>query len=488
VSVRSAIIALAFVAGIDGCGSHTRYPQQEYGRIVLIVPSDRQSLKRRVIGAGLWSLAGFASIYAIRLGGSLVLTRFLVPQMFGVMAIAGLIGLGLAMISDLGLRQNITQSKRGTDTLFLNTAWVIQIFRGLLLWLLALCIAGLIFFADNLALMPKGSVYADPYLPYVVAATSASAVITGFQSTKYLEASRHLALGGITLIQILAQVIGLLCTIIWIIFDRSIWALVCGGLSASLVASALSHGWLPGTSNRLQWDSGAAREILHLGKWMFLSSLLNFLANSADRLLLGALVDGATFGIYTIAYTVLSSIAQILVKIINDVSYSAISEVERERPFEIKRSLYRLHAVSASSAYLCSGFLIVGGSTLIHVLYDPRYGQAGWMLQLLAVALVATPFSLGQVSLLVRGLPRMFANISAVRIPVALILIPVGFHMFGLPGAIWAIVLGQLSSVPVTIHYQTKFDLFDLSKEFLLLPTLLAGMLLGKGFDLVLGQ
>ena len=132
--------------------------------------------------------------------------------------------------------------------------------------------------------------------------------------------------------------------------------------------------------------------------------------------------------------------------------------------------------------------LVSAGNAMIRVLYDPRYGQAGWMLQILAVALLATPFSLGQVSLLVRGLPRTFVNISAVRIPVALILIPVGFYVFGLPGAIWAIVLGQLSSVPVTIYYQTKFDLFDLLKELLLLPTLLAGMLLGKGFDLVLGQ
>jgi O-antigen/teichoic acid export membrane protein len=441
-----------------------------------------------VIGAGLWSLVGFAFAYAIRLGGSLLLTRLLVPEMFGVMTIAGLIGLGLAMISDLGLRQNIIQSRRGVEPIFLNTAWIIQIFRGLVLWLLALCIAGLIFVADDLGLMPKGNVYADSYLPYVVAATSASAFISGLQSTKYLEASRHLALGRITLIQIVAQVTGLLCTIIWVIFDRSIWALVCGGLSASLVTSALSHAWLPGTSNRLQWDRSAVREISHLGKWMFLSSLLSVLANSADRLLLGALVDSATLGIYAIAYTVLNSIAQILTKIINDVSYSAISEVERERSLELKRNLYQLHTVTASFAYLCSGFLIVAGNSLIRVLYDPRYEQAGWMLQILAVGLLSVPFSLGQVSLLARGLPRVFVNITAVRVPIVLILIPVGFYIFGLPGAVWAIVLSQLWNVPMTIYYQVKFDLFDLWKELQLLPLLPAGMLFGRGFNFLVGR
>ena len=45
--------------------------------------------------------------------------------MFGVMAIATLVMIGLAMFSDLGLRQNIIQSKRGGEFLYLNTAWAI---------------------------------------------------------------------------------------------------------------------------------------------------------------------------------------------------------------------------------------------------------------------------------------------------------------------------------------------------------------------------
>jgi O-antigen/teichoic acid export membrane protein len=96
---------------------------------------DRQSLKGRVLSAGVWSLVGFGLNYAIRLGSSLVMTRLLVPQMFGVMAIAQMVLMGLAMFSDVGLTQNIIQSRRGADPIFLNTAWSVQILRGLLLWL-----------------------------------------------------------------------------------------------------------------------------------------------------------------------------------------------------------------------------------------------------------------------------------------------------------------------------------------------------------------
>ena len=50
----------------------------------------------------------------------------------------------------------------------------------------------------------------------------------------------------------------------------------------------------------------------------------------------------------------------------------------------LKAAYYRFHAVIASVAYFCAGFLMVSGPTLVDVLYDSRYAQAGWMLQILA--------------------------------------------------------------------------------------------------------
>ena len=94
---------------------------------------DRISLKKRVLTAGVWSLAGYGLSAAIRFGTNLLMTRLLVPEMFGVMSIATVVMVGLAMFSDVGLRQNVIQSKRGSESAFLNTAWIIQIFRGIVL-------------------------------------------------------------------------------------------------------------------------------------------------------------------------------------------------------------------------------------------------------------------------------------------------------------------------------------------------------------------
>jgi O-antigen/teichoic acid export membrane protein len=455
---------------------------------MLNAPSNRLPLKQRVLGAGSWSLGRFALSYAIRLGSSLLMTRLLVPEMFGVMAVATLVIIGLAMFSDLGLRQNIVQSSRGGESAYLNTAWTIQIIRGLLLWLFALCISLLLFAANHIGLVPESTVYSDPHLPYVIAVISVSALIDGLQSTKFSEASRNLRLGRITQIQIAAQIMGLICMIGWVSVDRTIWALVAGSICSSVATTVLSHVWLPGNNNRLQWDRLAFYEIIHFGKWMFLSSILGFLANNADRILLGSFVDATTLGIYSVAFTIFNSIVQILNTMIHDVSFPAFSEVARERSVDLKRGYYQIHAVIASFAYFFSGLLIVSGNNLIRLLYDRRYEHAGWMLEILAVALLAIPFNLSQLCLLARGFPKIFTSILAVQVAFTFLLIPLGFHFFGVLGALWAIVLSQFSNVPTIIYYQHKYALLDLSKELLCLSILFAGMLLGKSFNLAIGH
>jgi O-antigen/teichoic acid export membrane protein len=91
---------------------------------------ERPTLKQRALRAGGWSIAGYGLSQTIRLGSNLVMTRLLAPEMFGVIAIAMMVTVILSMLSDIGLRQNIVQSRRGDDPAFLDTAWVVQVVRG----------------------------------------------------------------------------------------------------------------------------------------------------------------------------------------------------------------------------------------------------------------------------------------------------------------------------------------------------------------------
>jgi O-antigen/teichoic acid export membrane protein len=440
---------------------------------------DRTTLKQRVLNAGLWSLAGFASNMVIRFGSNLLMTRLLMPESFGVMSIASTVVIGLTMFSDLGLRQFIVQSKRGNDPSYLNTAWAIQILRGVVLWFISITISLVIVALGRAGLISGDSVYASPILPPVIAVLCFSAVISGFASTRLLEASRDLSLGPLTRIEIVAQIIGLVCMFAWVWIDRSIWALVAGGISATFARALLSHFSLPGLRNRWQWDRSAALEILHFGKWIFLSSILGFLVNSGDQLLLGGLVNSTVLGLYVIASLYVSAVDGILSKLMGDVSLPAFSEVVRERPADLKQHYYRFHRIIAAIAYFFSGFLMAFGQSLIGLLYDNRYESSGHILEIIAAILLTIPFRLVTQSFLALGMPKLQSHVILIRLISLMIFTPVGFYLAGLVGALSGIVFSHFSYIPIIISYNLKHKLFDLKKELYVLVLAPAGFSVG---------
>lgn len=444
-------------------------------------------LKRRVFTASAWNLAGYGVSLTIRFGSNLIMTRLLVPEMFGVMAIATIVMVGLAMFSDLGLRQSIVQSRRGSDAAFLNTAWMLQILRGLVLWIAALIISEVLYYVNSIEMVPRDSVYSNPILPWVIAVLSFGTVISGFESTKLSEANRNLEFGRITQIEISTQIVGMICMLGWAAFDRSIWALVLGGIVAMLLRTVLSHVWMAGNNNRWQWDRPAFLELVHFGKWIFLSSTLGFLVNSGDRLLLGWLVDSTVLGIYVIAYLIFGSIEQILTRIIDSVALPAFSEIARNQR-DLKPAYYRFHTVIAAIAYFSAGALMISGEVLIDLLYDQRYSDAGWILKILAVALLAIPFRTTTQCFVALELPQLLLHVGGARLTALYLFTPICFYFFGLPGAIWCISLSNFSWLPIAFYFTARRGLLDLSKELALLAIVPLGAVIGLLFNAAVGR
>jgi O-antigen/teichoic acid export membrane protein len=440
---------------------------------------NRVSLKRRVLAAGSWSVAGYIVNQILRFGSNILMTRLLAPDAFGVMAIAYVIMGGLATFSDFGVKPIIIRSERGNDPDFLNTAWTIRNLQFVLLWLLTVGFAVLIALANHLNMISKHSVYADPRLPYVIAIVSFSSVIRGFTSTKIHEASRNMNLRPLTFVETASYLSGVLFMLGWAVVDRSIWALVWGALFGSLIRTILSHIYLPGTPNRWHWDKAAVHEITAFGKWIVVASILGYLANNADRMLLGGMMGAAALGTYAIAFFIFKSVDEMIVSVILNVTLPALSETVRENPSALKGTYYRFHAVISPFTYFCSAVLIVSGQALIGLIYDPRYYQAGWMLQILAIALLATPFGVAERCFVAIGLPKYIYQLSAISLVVLLIGTIGGFRVGGLAGAIFGIALSFLSSVPLVIYYQMKHDIFDVRKELYALLGFPAGLVAG---------
>ena len=68
----------------------------------------------------------------------LLATRILAPELFGLMVIVNSLRTGIDLISDIGIETNIVHNQNSSLPEFYNTAWTLQVLRGLLLWIATL--------------------------------------------------------------------------------------------------------------------------------------------------------------------------------------------------------------------------------------------------------------------------------------------------------------------------------------------------------------
>ena len=438
------------------------------------------SLKVRVLQAGSWALGGYFLAQVIRLGSNLIMTRLLVPEIFGLMAIVYVLMTALALFSDIGLSQIIIQSRRGEDPDFLNTAWVVQIVRGALIWLTAILVSIALPYLVRIPSLPIGGVYAEPLLPSVIAIFMSVALIGGFESTKISVARRKLSLVRNVQIEITSQLASLMVMIPWAVLDRSIWPLVGGNIVGAFVKTVLSHVILPGPSNRWSWDKSAFTEIIGFGKWIFPTSILGFLGFNGDRLLLGGLVSAKLLGIYSIAYLIVTSLQGIPTQIMGYVAFPALSEIARDNPAQLQATYYKFRLPIDAVMLSLAGGLFTFGSSLIHLLYDDRYLAAGPILEILALGMIAARYQLVNHCYNALGKPSINTLVYVIQIISFYLLVPAAYHLYQFTGAIWAITLSPFLSLPVVFYYKIKNQLFNLRKELLYLPFFGVGAIVGK--------
>lgn len=445
--------------------------------------SSSSSLTSRVKHAGSWVAIGHGLSQLIRLASNLVMTRLLAPELFGLMAIAWLVMTGLQLLSDVGLRQSIVRSESADAANFRGTAWGLQIVRGVVLWLSGLLIAGIVMVLQRHSVMPIGSVYADPALAPVIGVLSLVALISGFESTRVALAERNLAQRAVVQMEILSLVCGVVCMVCWALIDRSIWALVSGGVVGALVRLALSHLWLPGAKDVLAWDGQVAREMLTFGKWVFLSSALGFAVNSGDRLMLGGMVIPELLGLYAIAFLIVDSVTQVLSKLLGAVSFPALSEIARERPAQLREVYYRFRFMFDGLALFSCGALFMAGERLVMLLFDSRYQSAGHIVEVLAISLFFVRYGVAEMCCLVLNKPQVLSMQVAVRGVALYAGVPLLFSVFGFNGAIWAIALHKAFSLLPVLFFAARNGLLDLKKEIYGLAALPVGLAVGGGFN-----
>jgi len=444
-------------------------------------------LRDRALNAGMWTVAAYGSDLAVRLLSNLILTRLLFPEAFGAVAASSALISGLLLVSDFGLRAVVIQSPQGDQADFLSSAWLFQLWRGILLWLILVAGCALLGISSLQNLLPDTSVFANrSFLPITVI-MGFGLVLSGAESICIPLNMRRLNYRPIVFVDLASKILSVPVILAWAWLAPNVWSLVGGGMAGALFRVVLSHAYLPGPPMSLKWKKDHFREIIRFGRWIALSSIASFFSQQSDVIFLGFVAPGYVLGLYSIARLLVGAGEGLLDRLSSAIALPVFGEVLRKDPAVLRNRYYRFRLPTDLAAGLLSGGLFVAGNFIVSFLYVPRYAQAGLMCQLLALGTLCFPFSIIGSAFTATGDTHVTAVVSILKALSMIVCMAVGFFLFGVNGAVGGVALHRIFPSALMLLLARQRGWIGVWEELRIIPAFVAGVLIGKIGVLVAG-
>jgi O-antigen/teichoic acid export membrane protein len=430
-----------------------------------------KALESRALKGTYFIVAFYGLALGMRMLSSIVLTRLFAPELFGLMALMTTVIVGLTLFSHIGLEDSIIQNPRGDDEIFINTAWTIQVLRGIGLWVFTILLA-----------WPMILVYPEVHSIWLLPLLGFGCVIGGFSSPAMLTMYRHLGVGRLSLLELISQFVLFAATYLFALIHPTIWALLFGRIVSEVVRTLISYRIMgKGIRPRFILEPESMRSLVRFGRWILISTALTFLASQSDKLILAKLTTLQMLGIYGIAFSLSDLPRQIIGMFSGKVGFPFIAKFSHKPRPEFRLVLLKYRRLVLGVGAIMLTFTICVGDIFIMHVYDKRYHDAAWMIAIFAIGLWHT-LLYNTVSPAIMSLQKSHYNaIGNLFYCITLFgLLPVGFHFLGIVGAVAAVAISDLPVYIVNVYASYKQGLGMLRQDGIMtiffLLTLVGGL------------
>lgn len=399
------------------------------GALTIAAPGGVRTLVTRMG----WITASHGATSALRLLNNVVLAWLLAPALFGLMMIVNLLRTGIELLTDVGVGQNIVSNPNGHDPDFYDTAWTIQVFRGLILGVVCILSAHV-----------AAGYFEKPELAILLPFAALFSIISGFSSVSTFLIQKKIAVIRFSKFEIVLAIINLAIYAAMALITQTIWALIIGTVISFAVLMLSTYLLIPGIRHRFYIDKSSARQILVFGKWIFWSSMIGFLAMNFDRLYFAKHITLANLGIFGIARNLSETVSTLAVRFGNLLLFPMVAEMQssiseiRARLRAGRRSILLLAALGLAS-------LVATSDLVVRLLYDARYHNAGMILPILLIGVwFAILVTVSEYILLGVSRPALTAYANGAKLLGIAIAAPLAFHFYGFTAALLALAAGEL--------------------------------------------
>jgi O-antigen/teichoic acid export membrane protein len=381
------------------------------------------------------TIFSFGAQGTIKLGSSVVMTRMLQPDAWGVITILMAIIFVVEMIADMALTVVLIRHERGDEPRYVNTAWTLRLARAALNGAIVFLGAPLI-----------AHLYASPTLTVPLRVFSLWFPITALESMSFPMAIRRRNSRVVVYAELIALALSTVFTVAYTYYARDFWGMVYGTLLNRALITAMSYGVYPDMRPSLELDKQAARDLLHFSRFSMPSSLLTLALSQFDKVVLLRLFDLHLLGIYGVANNIAFQVEALTEKVSNLVLYPRCADEFRANAGSFAAACYKATTRPVASVLLPSAVLLGAARLLVTILYDPRYAQTGLVLQALMVrvgllVLASTPLNM----LMAAGVYSVLLVGNIYRCAATVVAAFAGYYMFGFMGFVYGTALSGVA-------------------------------------------
>lgn len=405
----------------------------------------------------------------LRAVSSVILTRLLVPEVFGIAGLIGAISFSLGLMSDLGFQAFVVRHPDGDKSRFLDTVWTIALIRSVVLTLLLIALA-----------QPIAVMMGTPELAPIIAASSCTFLIEGVASLTLLTALRRGMILRLSLLEVGVAVFQLAVAVVLAYFWRNYWALLASMLIGSALKSLLSYLCFPDALRRLAFDRQYIKELWGFARFVTGSSIITVVLVQCDKFVLAAVMPLEEFGLYILAGNLASAPLAFASAYASRVLYPCYSRAWREGAGELRNLFYAKRWLPTLLYTFAAGGLVGSAPLIIAILYDPRYSGAALYLQLLAISpLFALASNSANEALTATGRIQVTFHASIVKLLWLAIAGPVAIVVWREIGLVAAVGLMEPAAVLFKWIQLRRAQLLDIRKEAVFLLAGATGVMTG---------
>ena len=337
------------------------------------------SLRTSAAQGVLWMVVQVWLVRLTTVGAFVIIARELVPSEFGLIALAmAVIGV-LALFGDSGVNTYLVRAD-DVDRPLLSTAFWTTL-------ALAVALAG----ALVLLAPPVASLFDEPDLAPVLRWLSIGLVLNGLNSIPTAVLKRAMRFRTLALRGTVATLVGSVAAIWLALAGYGVWALVAQSLLRSGVSAVIiwsSARWLPG----FFWSWDRARVMLRFGSKVLTIDVLNTIQGRGEDFIIAGVSATPVLGLW--------SVANRLVRIIQEVGYSAVSAVATPAFAKMQHEPQRMfrayeNALVTSGAVMFPALLLLATTSpdVVPTLLGEQWRQTAQVAQVVAVTAAIGVFS-----------------------------------------------------------------------------------------------